>query len=378
MQFTLLLTLCIAATIHITLSSVMFLFSRRRINYLAHAWIMLIISVVHYIGVGFFIGHSTLPDFGIMHPILIVYLLACSFLLSIVPLGLTMPGYLQLGRMCKYATPAVIIISIYIIGALFGSSTVKVYEAHDIAEYFFSGDVLLRFTALVLSSYYIVNQFRLPHSLVKNMELPNDLIAYGSLLGLSSVFLFVISVWFNYVLLVAYIILFTAINLFLTFHIMASVLSSIPSPAIKPVTELPTLEDITISEMQDFNAANQRRFEAIEYIMQHERPYVDSGFNRDRLCRLVGFNRHVALQALRSQGYNDIHEYIVRYRVEELKRIILEERDIDLRTACDRVGFRSLKTAIVSFERYEAKKLVDWHANNSEPSSSEPSYCPQA
>ena len=70
------------------------------------------------------------------------------------------------------------------------------------------------------------------------------------------------------------------------------------------------------------------------------------------------------LQSLRSQGYNDIHEYISRYRVTELKRLILDGSITDLRQH-ERVGFLTLKTAINNFERYENQDLTEWFKANS-------------
>ena len=97
----------------------------------------------------------------------------------------------------------------------------------------------------------------------------------------------------------------------------------------------------------------------MEYIMQHDKPFLDPLFNRERLCRLVGFNRHVALQTIRSQGYNDIHEYISRYRVAELRRRIEQGIITDVKQHTQ-VGFRHNQTAITSFERYEGKGLVEF------------------
>ena len=70
------------------------------------------------------------------------------------------------------------------------------------------------------------------------------------------------------------------------------------------------------------------------------------------------------LQSLRSQGYNDIHEYISRYRVTELKRLILDGSITDLRQH-ERVGFLTLKTAVNNFERYENQDLAEWFKANS-------------
>lgn len=111
-----------------------------------------------------------------------------------------------------------------------------------------------------------------------------------------------------------------------------------------------------------------RRFEVLEFFMQHERPWLDCQFTRDRLCRHTGLNRHLVLQALRSQGYNDTHEYIYRYRVEELKRLILDG-EIDSLQQCDKAGFRSIKTASTNFERMENVPLTEWFEQHKRPTS---------
>ena len=184
------------------------------------------------------------------------------------------------------------------------------------------------------------------------MEIPSDLIAYGSALGLVCVLFVVVTVRFSLVLLTVYMLLFTLVNMFLFFRILRPTVNSISYTDFRQVETPPTKEEITQSEAADFNEANLHRFEVMEYIMQHERPYTDDTFNRERLCRLAGFNRHVALQSLRSQGYNDIHEYISRYRVAELRRLIEMGKVTDLKQVT-MVGFRSARTAVVGFERYE-------------------------
>lgn len=65
------------------------------------------------------------------------------------------------------------------------------------------------------------------------------------------------------------------------------------------------------------------------------------------------------LQCLRSQGHNNIHEYITTYRVEELKRLISLGR-IRVVADCDLVGFGTPKTARSCFERIEGTALDDF------------------
>jgi len=346
------------AAAHLMMSLVLFYFSRRNVQFLAQAWIMLLICAM-YCGALFYVSTSEIPPLGMLHPVILVYLVACSYLQSIYPLGLCMPGYLQWGRMWEYATPALALIFLYLTGWGLGSDFAKVYELADLGENLLSGDVLLRIGALALSGYYIINIFRLPHRMVRNFQLPPDLITYGTALGIVSLFFVVLTVRFSLPALVGYMLLFTVVNLSFFFRILRPVLQSISYPDIKPVEQPPSAETMLKSELDDFNAANLHRFEAMEYLMQKEKPYLDCLFNRDKLCRMTGFNRHLVLQSLRSQGYNDVHEYINRYRVAELKRLVATGEIKDLRQH-EKVGFRALKTAAGNFERYEGRDLQTW------------------
>lgn len=358
MHTLILVTTEFAATAHLMMSLVLFFLARRSVQFLSQAWIMLLISLM-YCGALFFIAtHDVIPQLGMLHPVLLIYLLACSYLLSIYPLGLCMPGYLQWGRMWGYAVPALVVIFIYCVGAAAGSNLASVYTMNDILHFFLSGDVVIRIISLLLSSYYIINIFRLPHRLVRSMQLPSDLIAYGTALGIVSVLFVVIAVEFDLVLLTIYMLLFTLVNLFLFFRILRPTVEAISYPDFRQVEKPPTKEEITQSEVDDFNEANLHRFEVMEYVMQHDRPYLDYNFNREKLCRLVGFNRHMVLQSLRSQGYNDTHEYIMRYRVAEVRRRIEQGQITDIKQVLN-FGFRSVQTACSCYERYEAKNLLE-------------------
>ena len=210
-----LITIEFAAAAHLMMSLVLFFFARRRVSYLSQAWIMLLFCLM-YCAALFFIYTQDIPPLGILHPVLLLYLLATSFLQSIYPLGICMPGYLQWGRMWTYAVPALVLILLYAGGALAGSNMVKVYDAADFGHYLLSGDVILRLASLALSIYYIVNIFRLPHRLTRQVELPRWMITYGVALGLVALYFVLLTVWFSQPLVIIYIVLFTLVNMFLS------------------------------------------------------------------------------------------------------------------------------------------------------------------
>ena len=120
-----------AAATHLMMSLVLFFFSRRSVQFLSQAWIMLLICLLYCGGLSFFACGGVVPPLGILHPVMLIYLMICSFLLSVYPLGLCMPGYLQWGRMWGYAIPALCVIFIYGMGAAVGSNLAGVYEFDD-------------------------------------------------------------------------------------------------------------------------------------------------------------------------------------------------------------------------------------------------------
>lgn len=356
-----------SATVHLMMSFVLFYFSRRSVKFLPQAWIMLIFFGIYCSLTVYFAINNELPQLGILHPVMLMYLLACSYLQSVQPLGICMPGYLQWQRMCKYATPALLIIGYYVIASVLGARPIKVYNFEHPATYLLSGDAIMRIITLGLSAYYIINIFRLPKKLVQHFILPRYILTYISAVGMTAIFFITLTIFQSKVGLIVYILLFTSVNLFLFVHMIRPSVKAIAYPTIKPVVLPPSEKEILSSEINDFNEANLHRFEAIEYIMQNERPFTDSQFNRDKLCRLSGFNRHIVLQTLRSQGYNDIHEYIARYRINELKRLIQNGDIKNPQKQHERVGFRTTKTTLLCFEKYEGMTLQEWMAQQSLP-----------
>lgn len=367
MKILLLIITEFSAVAHLLMSIVLFVFSRRSVSFLPQACIMLIFTAMYSLATAYFSLCTTPPEVGMLHPVMLMYLVATSFLQTVQPLGLCLPGYLQWQRMWLYASPALGLIFLYLLGMLLGSSPAPLHDVSDLAEFMLSGDVLLRCLALFLSAYYIVNLFRLPHNLVRRFMLPRYLRTYVWLLGCTAVFFVGLTLRFSLPMLLCYILLFTGINLFLFIRMLRPTVQAIAYPDIKPVEAPPSEAELTQSELNDFNEANLHRFETMEYVMQREKPFTDCMFTRERLCRLSGFNRHLVLQALRSQGYNDIHEYIARYRVAELKSLIEQGEITCPQKQFERAGFRTFKTTQSCFERYEGQSLADWMSEKGLP-----------
>ena len=115
---------------------------------------------------------------------------------------------------------------------------------------------------------------------------------------------------------------------------------------------------------EDFNEANLHRFQRINFWMQnHKEVWKDSTFGRDRLCQEVGLNRHLILQSIRSQGFNNVHEYISSFRVAELKRMIARG-DVNALNDTLAAGFGTIQTVRACFLKVEGITLDEYLAEN--------------
>ena len=265
-----------------------------------------------------------------MHPLMMLYLVAVCYLQSIFPLSIPMPAFLQWRRMWEYASPAIVLIVLYVVGMLFGGKQVTLQTADDLWRNIFNIGVLLRLASLGLSLYYIANIFRLPHRLARHSNVPRYMIGYCVALGISVLYYCVCTIHYNITMMMIYVIIFTLLNLYLAFRTLETTALTLPKPVIQEVSAEPAPEEVEKAEKEDFNEANLLRFQRIQSWMQdHKEEWKDNTFGRDRLCEAVGYNRHLVLQSVRSQGFYNTHEYINSFRIAELKRMVRhgEERE---------------------------------------------------
>lgn len=353
------LLLVSSATAHLVVSAIMGLYARHKVQYLCLAWVNGIFGFV-LAAVTTISEQIAEGEPGIMHPAMIMPLLCGVYLQSIFPLSIPMPGFLQAKRMVKYARPVLALITVYSVARLMGSNIVIMHTFPEVIQNLLSSDVLLRILALGISIYYIVNIFLLPRRMVHKTNIPSYLIGYCLCLGFSVVFFTIVSILYNPTALMIYIIIFTLLNLYLAFRTLEEMAIHLPQPALIKVQEEPTEDIVEKAEKEDFNEANLLRFKRLEFWMQnHKKEWTDNTFGRDRLCEAVGYNRHLILQCVRSQGYNNVHDYINRYRIEELKQLISRGKITALGEVVD-AGFGTIQTARSCFLKMEGITLDEY------------------
>ncbi len=336
---------------HWLMAAVMALFARHKVQYLSITWIMGIFGVAVTCVVPFadMIEAAALHP-AILHPGPLFILMCFVFLQSIYPLGIVMPGYLQWGRMWKYALPIIVLSALYGLLTLMGVTSPSYYSWTEFGKAFFTVDMLMRLATLAVSAYYIVNIFRLPRVMLRYPHVPRYLQVYALCLGLTSCLYFWLILRFSIFTFELWVILFTLANIYMCLRSLETIALSLPKPEIQVVEEEPVAKD-EVGDNEDFNEANLYRFERAEFWMQHHRDeWKDNTFGRDQLCEAIGINRHLLLQSVRSQGYNNIHDYINVYRVNELHRMIMAGEAHNL-TECLDAGFGTIKTARSCFEK---------------------------
>ena len=350
------IVLACCATAQLVATSVMAVYARHRVQYLALAWVNGIFAFI-LLGEAFFASSIASMPPGILHPVILLAFLGGVFLQSIYPLSIPMPGFLQWRRMWQYASPIFLLVALYLLTLPFSHGIVVIETWHELLDRLLSVDVMCRLLAVGLSLMYIINIFLLPRKMSRTANVPHYLLGYCTALGLSVVLYLYVVLFYDITLLILYHVIFTALNLYLVFRTLETIALELPQPSIEIVTEEPEVTAEPEAETRDFNEANLQRFHRVQYWMQnHPEEWTDSTFGRDRLCKEVGVNRHLLLQSVRSQGYNNVHDYINRYRLEELKRRI---RRGEVRTVAESTltGLGTTKTARSCFLKFENMPL---------------------
>lgn len=357
----LILTLAVCTTAHYVIAMVMSLHARHQVKYLSIAWIMGIFAVTMNISLVLVLSNPIIPI--MVHPATLLVLVAFSFLQSIYPLSIPMPAYLQWQRMWRYAIPAIVLIVVYCGAMLLGICPIDYAPGKSFSTPPQTIDILLRLASIVLSLYYVNNMIRLPHRL-SHAYVPTYVKVYSTLVGINAIF-FAILTFLPYrsALLITSIVNFTALNLYLCFRALETMALAYPKPQITEVDHEPEATEID-QVADDFNEANQKRFERVEHWMQHNTErWCDNTFGRDMLCRETGLNRHLLLQCVRSAGYYNVHRYINSYRIKHVKQLIVSGRATNL-TECLTAGFGAIKTLRTSFQHEEAISIDQFLARH--------------
>ena len=178
------IVLACCATAQLVATSVMAVYARHRVQYLALAWVNGIFAFI-LLGEAFFASFIASMPPGILHPVILLAFLGGVFLQSIYPLSIPMPGFLQWRRMWQYASPIFLLVALYLLTLPFSHGIVVIETWHELLDRLLSVDVMCRLLAVGLSLMYIINIFLLPRKMSRTANVPHYLLGYCTALGLS-------------------------------------------------------------------------------------------------------------------------------------------------------------------------------------------------
>ena len=209
-----LITLVCFATIHLMMASVLALYARYKVEYLCMTWVMGIFSALFCVAIPFY-SYFKFETMGLMNPFMLLALAVTSYLQTISPLGIAMPGYLQWRRMLLYASPTILLLLFYVLHLIRGGRPSVILTYTDLFDRLLGVSMIFRVFALALSVYYVVNLVRLPRMLVKNIELPRYLKGFATVVSLNTIYYVVVSVVYDSLLFYIYLYLFTILNMYI-------------------------------------------------------------------------------------------------------------------------------------------------------------------
>ena len=262
MQTYILITLVVIATIHLMMASVLFLYSRYKVQYLSLAWIMGIFGVLTCVSFPF-MPLLKFANVGLLHPFMLFVVGGDFFSSGHLSLEHPHAGIFAVGTDVALCLAGHIPYYIICRQSAFGKPSGDCPYLLRTGRVLVGGpDMLFRLAGLGLSVYYVTNILRLPRLLVKNAEIPRYLKGYVTAMGLNMVFYIVVTAVFNAMLLLVYFYLFCLLNMYLFYRTLETMAIHLPKPEIVEVDEAPTEEVIVQAEKEDFKRNQPASFRA--------------------------------------------------------------------------------------------------------------------
>ena len=87
-------------------------------------------------------------------------------------------------------------------------------------------------------------------------------------------------------------------------------------------------------------------------VMQEQKPYLKSNFSLPELAHLLGVSVHALSQAINDGLGKSFFELVAGYRVEEAKRLLLEQPNIKVEEIAEQVGYNSKSSFNTAFKKF--------------------------
>ncbi len=94
---------------------------------------------------------------------------------------------------------------------------------------------------------------------------------------------------------------------------------------VKPQKELNKTDTYKKSGLSDEAAGES--LNRLQEIMENEKPYRDNKLNLSDLSKMIGISNHNLSEVINKRLSTNFYDYINKYRVEEVKKLIVEDKD---------------------------------------------------
>ncbi|HOO39495.1 MAG TPA: helix-turn-helix domain-containing protein, partial [Deltaproteobacteria bacterium] len=96
-------------------------------------------------------------------------------------------------------------------------------------------------------------------------------------------------------------------------------------------------------------------FERLDYLMSGEHIYKDFDLSLEGLATMLSITPHQLSQFMNERLGTNFRNYVNSYRIEEAKKILVHDSDMNILSICFDVGFNSKSTFNHCFKKYTDK-----------------------
>jgi len=107
--------------------------------------------------------------------------------------------------------------------------------------------------------------------------------------------------------------------------------------------------------------ANAEYRAKLEQWMETDKPYLNPEFRLTDLQQVLPLNRTYLSQLINTEYGCNFYQFVTNYRIEEAKRLMRENKDLQMQEIADRCGFSSPTVFSRVFSRETGKTPREWN-----------------
>lgn len=276
-------------------------------------------------------------------PVLLLWGVSFSALYCLYSIEISRPSWLDAKFLLLFLSPVFLMLLSYVVAAVLNVHW-RIFESPaDIFSYIHEFNVQLRLLFFMGSLLYSFAGLYTLYVAVKNRTLPRLFISYA-VVFMANVMIYGFMAFCGIIELVlvhkiCYLIFNAALMYFaISYHNQDELNRSYTLQSCNGIDH--NKEEFSLSER-------------LLVLMEEEKPWLDPQLTQPGLAAMLYTNRTTLSGVIRDMGYRNFQEFINYYRIEEFKKIVSEEKIVNIQETFYRVGFRSKSTAFRCFSRFE-------------------------